>query len=56
MVSSTDSQSMDNVLEDDLEETLTLDQMVETYQDNNSHVCTEFDSIHIHPNDFFIGE
>ena len=33
MVSSTDAQLMDDVLEHDPEETLTLDQLVESYQD-----------------------
>ena len=37
MVSSTNSQSFDDVLEHDIEETLTLDQLVESYQGNNPH-------------------
>ena len=52
MVSSTDSQSIENILEHDLEETLTLDQLVETYKDDNSHDgCTEVDSTDINKND-----
>ena len=49
MVSSTDIQLMDDVLEHDtIEETLTLDQLVESYQDNNPHnVCTEIENTNI---------
>ena len=48
MVSSTDNQSMDDILEHDIEETLTLDQLVESYQGNNSlNICTEIDNTNI---------
>ena len=48
MVSSTDIQLMDDVLEHDPEETLTLDQLVESYQDYNPHnVCTEIENTNI---------
>ena len=50
MVSSTD-RLMDNVLEHDPEETLTLDQLVESYQDYNPHnVCTEIENTNINEN------
>ena len=48
MVSSTNSQSFDDVLEHDIEETLTLDQLVESYQGNNPHNgCPEIENTNI---------
>ena len=39
---------MDDVLGHDIEETLTLDQLVESYKDNNPHnVTTEIDNTNI---------
>ena len=52
MVSSTNTQSMDDVLEHDLEKTLTLDQLVATYKDDNSNDgYTEVDNTDINQND-----
>ena len=43
---------MDNALEHDLEDTLTLDQLVATYKDDNSHDGgTEVDNTDINQND-----
>ena len=39
---------MDDVLEHDIEETLTLDQLIKLYQENNPHnVCTEIENANI---------
>ena len=50
MISSTKNQSMDDILDHDIEETLTLDQLVESYQHNNPpNVCPKIDNTYIDP-------